>query len=104
MILEDNAQILHKYLSERKLIPEGHLAEVAFDELEADPMATMDRIYTQLGLKGFDAAAPSMQDYLDSVREYKRNTYRPLPQALLKRIQTSWDFWFKEFGYSKESE
>lgn len=98
IILEDNAKILRKYLSGRKLIPEGHLVEIAYDELEAAPMATMEKIYTRLGIKGFEAAAPHMQDYLDSVREYKRNTYRPLPQALIKRIQTSWDFWFKEFG------
>jgi hypothetical protein len=101
LILEDNSKILHKYLSERKLIPEGHLVEIAFDALERAPMATMEIIYAKLGLKGFEAAVPHMKDYMDSVREYKRNTYRPLPQSLLVRIRTEWDFWFKEFGYSK---
>lgn len=101
IILEDNALILRKYLSERKLIPEGHLVEVAFDELESAPMAAMEKIYTQLGLQGFEAAAPRMKDYLDSVSNYQRNTYRPLPQPLLTRIQAKWSFWYKEFGYNQ---
>ena len=75
--------------------------EIAFDALERAPMATMETIYAKLGLKGFEAAVPHMKDYMDSVREYKRNTYRPLPQSLLVRVRTEWDFWFKEFGYSK---
>jgi hypothetical protein len=99
MILEDNSRILCKYLSERELIPDGNLVEIAFNALETNPIATVKKIYTQLGLKGFDAAIPQMKDYLDSVRQYKRNTYRSLPQPLLNRIRKKWKFWFEEFGY-----
>jgi hypothetical protein len=59
----------------------------------------MKEIYSQLGLKGFEEVVPPMKEYLDSVRNYKRNTYRPLPKRLLNRIQSEWDFWYKEFGY-----
>lgn len=99
IILEDNALILRKYMSERKLIPEGNLVEIAFDELETAPMPTMEKIYTKLGLKGFQDAVPHMKDYLDSVSHYQRNTYQPLPQPLLDRIHSEWDLWYKEFGY-----
>ena len=104
MILEVNAKILRKYLSEKALIPKGHLVEIGFDALESAPMASMEKIYTNLGLKGFEAAAPQMRDYLNSVSEYKRNTYRPLPKPLQERIQIKWDFWFKEFGYTQVPE
>jgi hypothetical protein len=99
IILKENALILRKYLSERSLIPDGQLVEIAFSELDADPLATMKKIYSQLGLKGFEEVVPPMKEYLDSVRNYKRNTYRPLPKRLLNRIQSEWDFWYKEFGY-----
>jgi hypothetical protein len=101
IILEENALILQKYLSERSLIPEGNLVEISFEELEHAPLNTMETIYRTLGMEGFDAARPRMELYLESVRHYKRNTYRPLPESLMKKIQTRWDFWFKEFGYSK---
>ena len=101
LILEDNASILQKYLSERELIPKGKLVEIAFDALETSPMSTMETIYHELGLEGFDTAKPNMEIYLDSVKQYKRNTYQPLSKPLLERIQTEWNFWFEEFGYSR---
>lgn len=100
LILEDNAKILHKYLSERALIPKGHLVEISFDELANTPMATMENIYTSLEISGFEAASPHMIEYLDSVRAYKPDTYRPLPGPLLEKIRAKWEFWIKEFGYA----
>ena len=101
LILENNAKILHKYLSERELIPEGKLVEIGFDALEKAPMETIETIYKVLNLEGFEDARPAMLTYLEYVRQYKRNTYRSLSQRILKRIHSEWDFWFKEFGYNK---
>ena len=100
IIVNDNALILRKYLSERGLIPTGNLVEIAFDDLEKKPLDTMESTYHTLGLEGFEEALPHMKEYLDSVRKYRRNTYRPLPKALRERIQTEWGFWFEEFGYN----
>jgi len=101
IILEENACIMRKYLSERDLIPEGHLVEIAFDDLEKKPLDTMGSIYHSLGLEGFEEALPTMKEYLDSVRKYRRNTYRPLPKSLLQRIRTEWGFWIEEFAYNQ---
>lgn len=103
IILEDNARILRKYLRERDLIPEGNLVEISFDELESAPMDTLESVYSGLGLEGFEVAAPEMKDYLATVRKYRRNAYRPLPEKLLERIRKKWGFWFKEFGYNPGS-
>jgi len=100
-ILNDNAKILQKYLKERELIPEGQLIEIGFDELENAPLETMESIYMRLGLEGFKDARPGMEAYLDSVKQYKRNIYRPLAKSTLNRVHSAWDFWFKEFGYKR---
>jgi hypothetical protein len=42
-----------------------------------------------------------MEAYLDSVKQYKRNIYRPLAQSTRKKLHTAWEFWIKEFGYAK---
>jgi omega-hydroxy-beta-dihydromenaquinone-9 sulfotransferase len=99
LILEDNAKILRKYLAERNQIPKGNLVEIGFEALDTAPLETIDTIYRNLGLKGFDDARPAMDAYMESVKQYKRNTYRPLPQALLDKIHAHWDFWFEEFEY-----
>jgi hypothetical protein len=101
LILEDNANILRKYLRERELIPDGHLVEIGFEELEKSPLETLTSIYRELNLEGFEEARPAMEFYLDSVRKYKRNTYRPLSKGVLDRLHSQWGFWFKEFGYNK---
>lgn len=101
LILEDNANILRKYLKERALIPEGKLVEIGFEELENSPLETLENIYRELSLEGFEDARPAMLAYLDSVKQYKRNTYRPLSKPILERIHAEWEFWFKEFGYKK---
>ncbi len=101
LILEENAMILRKYLSERELIPKGNLVEIGFEALEKTPMEVMDTIYKELQLNGFEDVRPGMEAYLDSVKKYKRNTYHPIPQALLDKIHVKWDFWFKEFAYNQ---
>jgi len=101
LIVEDNAKILQKYLRERALIPEGNLVEIGFEELENSPLETLESIYRELNLEGFENTRPAMNSYLDSVKQYKRNIYRPLSKRILERIHSEWGFWFKEFGYSK---
>jgi len=103
MIIDENAQILRKYLRERVLVPEGKLVEIGFEELENSPLETLESIYRKLNLKGFEDARPGMNAYLDSVKQYKRNIYRPLSKRILKRIHSEWEFWFREFGYEKHS-
>ena len=99
IILEENAKIQRKYLSDRELIPKGNLVEIGFAELEEAPIETLKAIYKGLNLDGFEDACPSMEAYLDSVKNYKRNTYHPPPRSILDRIHLEWNFWIKEFGY-----
>jgi len=101
LILDNNARILQKYLAEKELIPAGNLIEIGFEALDKAPLETIETIYTELQLDGFESARPAMDTYLESVKQYKRNTYAPLPQALLEKLHKKWDFWFEKFGYTK---
>ena len=99
IILDENAKIQRKYLSDRALIPGGNLIEIAYSDLEAAPMETVRSIYKALKLDGFEEARPSMEAYLNSVKDYRRNTYPTPSRSVLKRIHTAWSFWMEEFGY-----
>ncbi|MEA3462821.1 MAG: sulfotransferase, partial [Bacteroidota bacterium] len=92
IILKDNARILQKYLAERTLIPEGNLVEVGFEELEKAPLQTIEAIYQQLHLGGFENVRPDMETYLDSVSQYRRNIYHEIPAPLLDRLNKKWAF------------
>ncbi len=99
LILDNNASILKKYLSERELIPSGNLVEIGFDQLEAAPLETVASVYDQLGIAGFGDAKPAISAYLDSVKGYKKNKFKPIGDKLKERIDTEWKVWFETFGY-----
>ena len=101
LILETNSGILRKYLHERELIPRGNLVEVPFEQLETSPLKTLEAIYSQLGMIGFETARPRVEKYLQSVSSYKKNRYRPLAARLVNRVNQEWDFWFDSFGYER---
>jgi hypothetical protein len=99
LIVENNASILKKYLSERELIPDGNLVEIGFDQLESAPLLTVKAVYDRLGIDGFKEAEPAISAYLDSVKGYKKNKFKPLGGLLKERIDTDWKLWFETFGY-----
>ena len=92
---------LQKYLSERFLIPQEHLIEISFEELETSPWATIEKVYAHLDLGGLENARPHIQKYLDSVTTYEKNQFPDLEPSIIHRINSEWDFAFKAWGYAK---
>jgi hypothetical protein len=87
------------YFEERPLIPESQFHEVAFEDLERDPIGQIGRTYEALGLDGFEAVRPRLDDYVGSLVDYRKNEYPELPAALRSRIRQEWRRSFEEWGY-----
>lgn len=92
---------MRKYANEAHLIPEGNLIEVSYEELDQDPMQTMEKIYSELNLQNFDEAREHMQEYLSKVSNYKKNSFPDLDEEYIRRINTEWDFAFRQWNYEK---
>ena len=88
------------FFEERDLIPDGHFHEVAFEELEKDPLGQLALIYDRLNLPAFDEAEPALRACLDSLRCYRKNEYPDPPSAQCKEIALAWQRCFEEWGYS----
>ena len=99
LILNNNREIIDKYLRERSLIPGGNLIEIAYAELENSPWQTIQEIYRKLGLKGLDKAAPKIRNYLESVSDYRKNRYSPLHRKTRKKIVQEWKSIYNTWGY-----
>ena len=98
-IIENNARIIHKYLDERSLIPPGNLIEIPYTDLAKNPMETIENIYSTLGIGGLKKAAPAIAEYLQSVRGYKKNRYKPLNQQTERTLRSEWAAWYREWDY-----
>lgn len=101
--IEDNIlmfyeKLMHKYFDEKNLIPAGNLVEVRFEDLEADPLVQLRRIYEVLQLPGFTAAAPAFRNYITSQAGYHKNTYI-LDKDTVDRISRKWQFFIDAWGY-----
>lgn len=90
--------VFERYDQDRKLIPEGHLAEIKYEDLAADPKAVMKQVYRQLDLGDFDQAGAGMDAYLEGQGEYKPNVFN-LPGELRAKIIKRWAGYIARFGY-----
>lgn len=102
-ILRQYRELYDAYLAQRSRIPAGHLHEVAFEALERDPLAEMQRAYECLGLPGFGEVAPRLEAYVRSLAGYRKNRHASLPPAVRRRINREWAAYFDAWGYPLET-
>ena len=90
------------FFEERRLIPAGRYCEVAFEELEGDPLGQMRKIYEEVSLSDFAVVRPALEEYVRSLAGYKKNTYPELPAGVRSEIARAWRRCFDEWKYPIE--
>jgi len=91
--------MLQKYLNEKDLIPKNQLFEIAYAELEQQPMPIIQNLYHQLALPNYENAKSSIVEYLSSVKQYERNNFKNLDKKTIQDINTRWKFAFEIWNY-----
>ncbi len=72
--------------------------ELRYDDLDADPMGSLETIYRALSLPGFADAKPKFEAYLGSVKSYEKNKFDYSPAtaekvaARMARFIAKWDY------------
>ena len=91
--------IMQRWLQDRSLIPAENLVEVRHEEMTADALPVLERIYRQFDLPDWEQIKPRLQAYVDSLSDYQNNRYS-FEAAYLRRINP----WLlpvaEEFGYA----
>jgi hypothetical protein len=88
------------YFEERGLVPPGRFHEVAFADLERDPIGELRRTYAALELPEFATVEPELRTYVASLAGYRKNVFPELPAALRSRIAREWRACFEAWGYA----
>jgi hypothetical protein len=102
LVIERFAVMYEAFFEERSLIPDGRFHELSFEELEKDPVGQVRRSYDKLGLSGFDAMRPSLERYVESHADYRKNTYPDLSPSLRHEVGRAWRRNFEEWGYATD--
>lgn len=90
--------MMTQYMMDRKSVPEGHLAEVRYEDLERDPLTELARIYSELDLRGWEKAKERIASYLTTVAGYRKNTYA-IDSTTIDVVNREWGFAIEEWGY-----
>ena len=99
-MLDLYAQMYKKYFEARNLIPEGNLVEIKYEDFIKNPLENVEKIYTTLGLKNFEASKKFFSDYASSQKFFKASSYNVDP-VIKEKLYNKWKFVFDEFGYER---
>ena len=92
--------MMDRFLAQAPELPEGHLVEVGYEQLVADPMASLATIYDGLALDGLEAARPRFEAYLLSVRGYRTNRY-DYSEESAALVEAHWGRFLDHWGYAR---
>lgn len=86
------------YQRDKQLIPGGNLSEVGYDDLTADPAGELRRIYSELGISGYEALEERLTPHLASLKRYSKNQFIE-DEYWARRVGNDLHEVFEHFGY-----
>lgn len=72
--------------------------EIKYEDFVEHQEAYLKQIYEKLGIKGYEKAYPYLKEYMDSMKDYKTNSYDYAPE-LIERVNERLGFYFERYGY-----
>lgn len=87
--------------TQRKQLPAGSLVELRYEDLVADPIGAVRRLYEGLELGDFAPAELAIRAHVQSQEGYRKNRHA-LPGELAERIYQRWRPYFERYGYDPQ--
>jgi hypothetical protein len=100
-VMRQYSEMFEAYFGEKSLIPEGRFCELAYSNLEADPVREVRQIYERLGLADFSVVEPAVKKYAGSLAGYKKNCHVELTPEVRAEIRQAWQRSFDEWKYPR---
>lgn len=91
-------ECIRRYESTKSLIPAGQLHELRFEDLEADPLEELRKVYEGLSLPGWSLVAPRIEAELPKHQNYRKNRFS-LDEDTRRRYYERLKFAFDLYGY-----
>jgi hypothetical protein len=92
-------RIIYDRLEEaRPLIRSDRFHELRYEELIADPVGELEKVYSSLQLEGFENARPRVEQYLQQTSGYETNKYSITNEQRMM-IDRRWGDVVRRYGY-----
>ena len=89
-------------LEVKEIIPNENYFEISYEDLVAEPLKQVQKIYDKLGLPDFNKAKSFFEEYLESKKDYKTNVYS-IDKNIIDKVKDNWDFTIKMWKYKPPS-
>jgi hypothetical protein len=89
------------YLQAKEKIPPGQLSELRLEDLLADPLGEIKRIYAELQMPYSNAFEQQLLEYLDASKSYEPNVHKEKSPDEARRISETLEPWKKTFGHDR---
>ncbi len=99
-ILSVYDRMMRDYERDAAAVPADQLVELRYDDLDAEPIAAVQKVYDALDLPGFDAAKDKFERYLASVSTFKKNKFDYSDEAAAK-VEARLGHFIEKWGYQR---
>ncbi len=100
-VLRTYTEMYDAYFADLAAVPPGRLVEVAYEDLERDPIGRLRSIYDGLALGDFEAVRPAMEAYLATIAGYRKNRHPDLDDPTRRKVAEAWSRSFDAWGYPR---
>ncbi len=97
--LENYRVMEEAFERDSRRLPDRQVVQVRFEDLERDPIATIRRIYTQLGMEFTAEYRRRLTNHLKTLKGYQKNRYHVLPDDQRQMIDAAMRPFMAEWGY-----
>jgi hypothetical protein len=102
--LEDYRDMEEAFRRESEKLPECQVAEVAFEDLERDPIRELERVYARLGLEFTPRFRARLEHYLATLADYQKNRFPPLPDEVRQAVDAHMGDFMARCGYGAQGQ
>ncbi len=99
MIIDQYQKLYDAYWEDKSLIPKENFYEVAFEDLEKDPLGTVEKIYKSLYIGDFNQVESIFKTYFAEHSNYQKNKHADIDPELRDQIKTAWHRNFEAWNY-----
>jgi len=99
-VLATYERMMDRLIADSAAVPKDRYVEIRFEELEAEPLETLQRVHGELGLGGFAEARPAYSAYLGRIKRYER-AKRAFPERDLALVEQRWGRFLAHWNYGR---
>jgi len=101
-ILEAFERMYRGFESQRTRLAPNQIIDIRYEDLVADTMGQVERIYRELEIDGFGTVRDRLQAFVGQRKNYKPNRHEELTPEIRAEIRRRWSGYIEKYGYAED--